>query len=363
MLVTIQEFGRERLRDIGDEIKVCNWHLEYFIALAEKGDAEIRGPNQIEWIHRLDVLRDNLHAALQWALETQQTQAALQMARSLHWFFFVRGDHSEGRQWLGRVVAMPDAPLYPEDYAEALAQIAHHTWLQMGPKEARPYVEQALAVAREHGDKWNTANALYILGLVLAHERDYAKAQVTSEESMALFRELDDKWRYAHAMLCLAQVPFLQEDYATALTLHQQALELFRKVGDRYFQSVALRLIGYIQVTQGDWSPGQAAIREALTLAQQLDSKWEIAQGLFWGFAYAAQVTGNPARAVRLFWAARNFFDSISAWQEVDDPEFEDRLATCRAVLSESEFAEAVAQGRAMTMEQAIAYALENGDE
>jgi hypothetical protein len=44
----------------------------------------------------------------------------------------------------------------------------------------------------------------------------------------------------------------------------------------------------------------------------------------------------------------------------VDDIEFENNLAGCRAALSESEFAESMEQGRAMTMEQAIAYALED---
>ena len=335
MLVTIREFAKHRLRETGMETEIRNWHLAYFLDLAQQADQALRGPNQLPWLHRLNAMRDNFRTALEWAIEMRLTESALQMARKLHWFWFVRGDHNEGRQWLGRVFEMPDAPLYPEAYAEALAQIAHHTWLQIGPKEARPYVEQALTVAREHGDKWNIANALSVLGLVFVHERNYANAQVTSEESMTLFRELDDKWRYAHTVLCLAQVPLAQEDYATAL-----------------------RMIGYIQVKQGDWSLGQIALCEALTLAQQFDGKHEIAQGLFWGFCDAAQAAGNSARAVRLLWAAKNLFDSIGAWQGVDDPEFEARLATCRAALSVAEFAIAVEQGRAMTMEQAVAYAL-----
>jgi predicted ATPase/class 3 adenylate cyclase len=361
MLVTIQEYAQERLREIGEEKEIRNLHLAYFLDLAERGDAEIRGPNLLKWLQRLGIVRDNFRAALEWAIGTGQIEAALQIARKLHWFFFVHGDHNEGRQWLGRVLALPNAALYPEAYAEVLTQLAHHTWLQIGPKEAKPFVVQALKVARANDDKHNTAKALAILGLVLTHEHNYEAAQARLEESQRLFREVDDPWGYAHAVLSLAQVPLLQDDHAAALALHEQAHELFRKVGDPFFQSAAIRLVGYVRLKQANWSLGEAALREALTLAQQFGGKDEIARGL-WTLAFAAKGTRNPARAVRLFWVARTLFDSIGAWQQVDDPEFEDGLATCRAALSESEFAEVEAQGRAMTMEQAISYALESKD-
>jgi predicted ATPase/DNA-binding XRE family transcriptional regulator len=360
MLVTIQEYAQERLQEIGEEKEIHNLHLAYFLALAEQADQELRGHHQIEWLNRLQSDRDNLRAALDRAIETGQTEMALQMARKLHWFFFVRGDHTEGRQWLRRVLALPDAPLYPESQAEALTQLAHHTWSQIGPKEARPLVEQALSVARAHGDKWNTAKALSVLGLVLAHEYNYAAAQVILEESKALFREVDDKWGYAHAVLCLGQAPFMQDDRATALAVHEQALELFRRVGDRYFQSAALRLIGNLELMQGNWSLGQAALLEALTLAQQLDSKYEIGLCL-WSLAEAAKTASNPTRAVRLYWAARNVLDSIG--KRGVDAEFENDISSCRAALSETEFASALEQGRAMTLEQAIAFVLEKSDD
>jgi predicted ATPase/DNA-binding XRE family transcriptional regulator len=361
MLMTIQEYAREHLREMGEETEIRNLHLAYFLALAEKGDKEMRGPNQIEWLHRLGSMRDNFRAALQWMIETRQTEAALQMARKLHWFSFVRGDHTEGRHWLGRVLAMPDAPLYPESCAEALTQLAHHTWLIIGSKEARPFVEQALAIARAHGDKENIARALAVLGLVLTFEHNFALAELTLEESMALFQEVDDKWGYAHAVICLALGPSMQDDRATALTLHEQALVLFREVGDRYFQGVSLRHIGDLRVKEGDGARGAAALREALTLAQQLDSKYEIGACL-WNLGYAVQRAGNSARAVHLYGAAKNFLDLIGAWNEREASEFENDLAPCRAALDESEFATAMEQGRAMTMEQVIAFALENND-
>jgi len=138
-------------------------------------------------------------------------------------------------------------------------------------------------------------------------------------------------------------------------------LKLFRDLGDRFFQGVALRFIGDLEMKQGNLSSGVVALREALILAQQLDSKYEIGQTL-WRCAEAAQRLEKPVPAVCLYWATKKVLDSIGAWTEGDELVFENDLAPCHAVLGEEEFEEAVEQGRAMTMEQAIAYALESRD-
>jgi predicted ATPase/transcriptional regulator with XRE-family HTH domain len=359
MLVTVQEFARDRLRKMGEETEVRNWHLAYFLDLAEQGGKEMRGQNQIEWFHRLIDMRDNLRIALDWAIETHQTEAALHMIRKLHWFWFVHSDHTEARRWFERVLAIPDAPLQTESYTEVLTQLAHHIWTQIGSKEARPFVEQALSIARVHDDKQNTARALSILGLVLVLEDNFTVAQSTLEESQTLFLEVHNKWEYAHTVMCLALGAYRQDDLATCLALHKQALVLFREIGDRYFQSFALYYVGILEVRQGDYEAGIAALREALIPAQQLDSKYAIS-GVLWRFSEVAQLAGNPARTVRLYWAGKNISDSIGAWREKDESDFENTMASCRAALGESAFAEAVEQGRAMTMEQAIAYALGN---
>ncbi len=359
MLVTIQEYARERLQEMGEEIEVRNLHLAYFLDLAEQAGKEMQGPNQVEWLHRLLGLRDNFRAALDWAIETGQTEAALQIARNLHWFWFVHSDHTEARRWFERVLAIPDAPRHNEYYAEILTQLAHHIGTQTGIiMEAKPLIEQALVIARAHDDKRNIGRALSILGLNLTDEGEFTLAQSMLEESKELFREVNDEWEYAHAVMCLARKAFKQNELALSFTLHQQALALFRKIGDRYFQSFAHYWMGVIEAKQGDVKGGIAKLQEALMLARQIDSKYAVG-GALWRLSEVTQLTGDPARTVRLYWSAKNIFNSIGAWDENDEANFEKTMASCRAALSEAEFAEAETQGRAMTMEQAITYALE----
>jgi non-specific serine/threonine protein kinase len=359
MLVTIQEFARNRLRDMGVETETRNRHLAYFLDLTKNADRELRGPKPLEWLRRLGTIVDNLRAALDWAIQTRQTELALRLVRKIDWFWFIRSDHMEGRQWLERVLKMPDTALYREAHAEALYNIAHHIWLQSGYIESRPYAEQALSIARMNNDKLNIARALSILGLVLADEKNFTEAQFALEESMALYQKVSDEWGYAHSLTCLGHVWQVQGDLETAVSLREQALDLFRKLGDRYFESATLSFLGLVQATRGNLERGRAELRESLILAQQLDSRYEIAMTL-WSFAKVSQTEGNQPRAVHLYLAAKNAYDSIGAWTKEHELKLEDYLIPGRAALGESAFAEAVEEGRAMTREQAIAYALEN---
>lgn len=360
MLVTIQEFARERLREMGEETELRNLHLTYFRQLAERADRELHGPNPLDMLHHLDLLRNNLRAALEWALETDQTETALRLARDLDWYWFFRGDYTEGRQWLERVLALADGPLYSELYTEILTKIAHETWVQIGSAAARPYVEQALTMAREHHDKHNLARALDYLGLVLAYEYNFTEAQFVLEESRRLFREVQDEWGYAHTRIALAQTVYNQEDWATTAVLSEEALRRFRQIGERCFEIVSLRFLGIARVKLGQLAEGLGALREALLLAHKMGSKYEIAVALH-RYAEAAQFIQNPERAVRLYYAARNILDFIGAWTSKDDKESETEhnLKICQVALDEETFAAAMAEGRAMTVEQAIAYALD----
>jgi hypothetical protein len=196
-----------------------------------------------------------------------------------------------------------------------------------------------------------------VFGLVLMSEDNFA-AQSTLEKSMTLFHEGGDKWGYAVAVMCLASATHRSDDQAKALALNEQALTVFRELGDTYFQSVCLWAGGRLRAKLGDWKVGLGEVRESLILSRRLGSRYEVAAGLL-RLAEAEQHLEDPARTVRLYWAARTAYDSIGVRHQGDDPNLEKRLASCRVALGESAFAEAEAQGRAMTMEQAIEYALE----
>lgn len=152
----------------------------------------------------------------------------------------------------------------------------------------------------------------------------------------------------------------MQNDSASALPVLEQACAIFKKLGERYFACVSLRFIGVTRIKLGATRQGMEALRDALIITHQLDAKYEIA-GAFYRLGQAAQYLGNPTRTVALFWAAKTAYDTLHSgmWSQGLDAEFEPVLECCRTELGKAAFTEAVKRGRAMTMEQAIAYALE----
>ena len=350
MLVTIQEYARERLGQTGEETEVRNWHLAYFLRLVGEADKELYGHNQLEWLNRLDATRDNLRTALDWVIETKQTQLALQIARKLDWFWFIRSDHVEAAQWLLRVLEMPDLSLFSEAHAEILAQLGHHKYVlgdhfaaQIAKNEVTPFAEQALDIARSHNDKHNTARALTIIGLNMVGEQKFSEAQSAIQESLTLFQEVQDAWGYAFSLLLLGYESFVENNLASALPILEQAYAIFKKLGERYFMCATLRYIGITQIKLGDIKQGVEALQDALTTAHQLNSKYEIANA-FYRLGQAAQYLGSPTRTVALFWAAKNAHDTIGmgVWTQGLDAEFDTVLERCRAALGEAAFEEAV---------------------
>jgi len=359
MLVTLREYAHNRLQEMGEEPEILNRHLMYFLGLSEKAFHELHGPNQAEWLQRLASVRDDLRSALDWAIDTELTEVALQMGSYLSWFWFRRSDLGEGRRWLGKLVNLPDASQYPHWYSDVLAQLARGTWLHAGAGQAKPFVEQAISVADQHDDKWNVAQASLILGLVLIDEGDFTGAQAMMAKSKTFFRKVHDEWGYANAVLCHAYGAFRQGDLTMSLALHEESLAAFRELGDKFFENTALRFIGIIELRQDNLKRSGEALRDALLIAHQLDGKYEIAAALL-QIGHVALAEGNPLRAIHLYWASRNIFDSIGVWQQEAEARFENELARCRALLNELEFSVSIAEGRAMTMEQAIAYALDD---
>src|SRR5207245_636606 len=107
-LETIRQYSEEKLLEAGEAEPVRNRHRDWFLQLAERAKPELTGPEQVLWLDRLESERDNLRAALEWAIERGPANLALRLAGSLWRFWFARDYLAEGREWLMRALAAPD---------------------------------------------------------------------------------------------------------------------------------------------------------------------------------------------------------------------------------------------------------------
>ena len=83
LLEPIRQYAREKLEESGEGEEVRRRHAAFFLALAEEAEPRLRGPEDREWLERLEREHDNLRAALSWALERGEAELGLRLAGAL----------------------------------------------------------------------------------------------------------------------------------------------------------------------------------------------------------------------------------------------------------------------------------------
>ena len=107
LLSTLREYAQEKLIKRGEAETLRLRHAHYCFTLAREGAPALRGPQQLDWMRRLEAERDNFRAALSWTLEQAPEHAddGLRLAVALGRFWSLHGDWTEGAQWLLRALA------------------------------------------------------------------------------------------------------------------------------------------------------------------------------------------------------------------------------------------------------------------
>jgi tetratricopeptide (TPR) repeat protein len=156
----------------------------------------------------------------------------------------------------------------------------------------------------------------------------------------------------------LGEVALRQGDYARATRLLEESLELRRQLGNKWGVGVSLGTLGWVAIGEGDWNRAIARLGESLEVRQEIGDKG----GIAWCLERLAEVAlaqGKPEKAVRLLSTASALRISIgSVIDPVDQPEYKSRRSALREELGEQRFSAVWDEGRAMTPEEAIAYAL-----
>ncbi|MFQ5796017.1 MAG: BTAD domain-containing putative transcriptional regulator [Candidatus Bipolaricaulia bacterium] len=365
MLETIREYGLERLEASGKteaEAIRCT-HADYYLDLAEAAEPRIGwwgGPEQGIWLNWLEVEHDNLRAALAHFEQIGEVEAGLRLGGALRSFWFLRGSPSEGRRWLEGALKQGGSVSAPVR-AKALLGAGWLAWRQSDYEQATALLEESLALFQELGDKEGIAGSLNRLGLVACSEGDLGRAAALCEEALTLYRELGDKLGIADSILYLGHVAQYQDDLGRATALYEESLVLCRGLENKQGIALSLFHLGNVAVGQGDLGRAVALYEESLILRQEIGDKGGIALCLE-GLAGVACANGQPEQAARLFGAAEALREAIGFPLMPPDRtllDYDRNVAAVRAELSEDAFEAAWTEGRAMTLEQAIAYALE----
>jgi non-specific serine/threonine protein kinase len=346
------------LIESGNAAALQKRHLDWYLQVAEKAEPELTGADQRMWLDRLEVEHDNLRAALESSkVDESHSDVGLRMAAALRHFWNVRGHFTEGRSWLETMLSRaPDAPAAVR--AKALAG-AGFLASRLGDYDGSiTLCTDSLSLFRQLGDLSGISQALFFLGVAAVAQRSYERAKTFFMESLTLSREAGNKRRMAIALNSIGEVARCQGDFDAARASYQESLALKREVGDTYGSALTLGNLGYVALHQRDYDAATALFTEALSIGRPLMSKVGIAVHLA-GFGGVAAARGEYERGARLLAAADNLLSLLGASLEPSDrDEYERSVAAVRSGLGATTFAAACAQGKAMTLDEAVDYAL-----
>lgn len=358
LLETVRQHSRGKLQEAGEADEAQRRHLDWYLQLAERADPKLRGPEQEPWLERLETEHDNLRAALEWnGGGASGAGARLQLAGALQWFWFMHGHWNEGRARLeGMLARSTEVP--PAALAWALQGAAYLAWRQGDLPRATSLSEKGLILARELGDKERISWMLFYLGIATLLKANYAQATLLFQDLLVLSRERGDTWLVSMGLSHLGRVEWHQGQYAKAAALFEEGLTLARRAGDKWLIAYALRNLGHVALKLEDPQRAMQFYAEGLALCRSVGDRW-VTEECLEGLAGAACAQGHYEEAARLFGAAEALHEILHSHHAAPyQADIDRRIATTRARLGDPDFAAALAAGRAMTLVQAIEYAL-----
>ena len=356
----LRQFANKRLDETREQETICAKHRAYFLGLAEMAKVELHGSQQEVWLDRLEDDHDNLRAALNRSL-FMAPQIALELAAALWEFWYLRGYFTEGRTWLAQ--ALSNRSTIPSvTTGIALVGASKFAWLQGDYDQSISLATEGLNLSRSLNDIQNVAFALNVLGLVATYKNEMNQALLLFEQALALRRELGNQVEIAGTLLNIGVIATYQ-NYLQAKSLLQESLTISLSNNDRALAALCLSNIGCNELYWGNHGPAATHLREALSVSFSLGDKDNGVLCLEWLAAAIGAAPDDQNRlclSASLFGTVQTLRDTLGIVRPpLEQPFYETNLSFVRSQMSETAFSTAWAEGAAMSLEEAVAYALD----
>lgn len=398
MLETIREYAYERLA-AGAELAVIQArHARHMVALADAAKTAVIGPEGARWSRCLAAEHDNVRAALRWALDAGEYETVLRVGRGVWRFWWRSGFAREGLQWLEAALGREpgrDAHIR----AEALRAAGVLAWSIDDFTQARRWLAHGLALAQQLPDRQPEAAIHTMLGILTRSEGNFEQAREHFVQSRHHSATLGDQTATRFAIMGLGEIALrlgnldaaaehfttcvvlngtagdaegvaaakrrlayaycLQgREHATAQALCEESQLLCQEVDDKQGLSQTLLVLGELALLRGEFTLALAHFRQSLQLRKQLEKHEDCAQSLE-ALARGLVHTGFFELAIQLMGAAHTVrAGARAALTDFERGRLETALDAARAARGASAFQRWLAQGQALTLEQAVTLAL-----
>ena len=255
MLETIREYAGEKLQADGQLAATTARHCEHFFVVAKDARDGMAGPQQGEWLDRLDTEHDNFRAAMRVALTDDSGVdpfVAVKLAVALQNFWIMRGHVSEGRADVRAMLARPVIQASEMAQAYALYVGAALAFIQSDLAEAQRMLLECLELRRRLDDPSDIAATLSTLAVTRLKSGDATGALEASTEALPLFRQCEDRVGEAISLLQLGQIEANLGRAAEALQHLNQSLAIAREIKHPETEGEAELVLGELAMARHD---------------------------------------------------------------------------------------------------------------
>ncbi len=406
-LETIRQYSREKFFETGEVETIRDRHLAFYVKYAESAGEEMRGRARLAWIHGIETEQDNLRTAMEWGL-ARNPKSALRIAVSLPLFWTTGGYSAEGFRWIQQAMAgyveKIDEFEQPLLRAKGLGGLSF-LYMSLGDNtNGKRVAEESVALFRQSQDKSGLAYSLFILAFPLEFLGERFRAEAALMESIAIARseknafvlasalnnltrvtldlhgDIEAAERYANEAIRLSQeagvewnvsvahemkgiIALHRKDYDEARTLFEKAINAYRETGASFNVIIAKSSLAHMERELGNYVIAQDLYRETIIAFRDVAQTGAVAHQLEC-FGFVALAQDQIERALQLFAAADALREKGGTPMNPDEQVyFDGQLKGLRDELNSIQFDAIWSKGRAMTMEQAIEFAVDESHE
>ncbi|HEY1297149.1 MAG TPA: LuxR C-terminal-related transcriptional regulator [Chloroflexota bacterium] len=361
LLDTLKSFAEARLTGSA-LVEARQRHAAHYLALAERAEQALIGPDQRTWLDRLERELGNLRAALEWFFQANEASNALRLAAALWFFWDMRGHLREGQRWLEAALDLAGGT----DGTERAAALNASGWLALvqhgSYAQAITTLEQARRTSSQIEDTSRLVRAEGFLGLALAlGTSDFPHAEQVLASAVEGGRANGDNWALALALYGQGHVALVQGQVERCQERWQTCAAVAQAVGNLYGLSYLQFRWGVIALLKLELDRASACLIESLRLSAELDSIREMAVAIA-ALVLVAATAGQGQLAAKLAGSTQALLDRAGC----DLPvflrgEYEKGVAALQARLGSAVFEDCVVAGRATPVETILVDARSHG--
>ena len=347
MLETIRQYAAERLQETGQAAAIREHHARHYLAVAESVHLSDHAPGEPH--HDVALAEQgNFRAAVDWAVDSGDVELGLRLLSALE-TLWVTTDPEGARGWFQRLLEQAGKDIPPKVLGNAYRVYGSVTNPAGDDDAAERHYERSLAEYRRAGDEDGATSVLVRLGHSAWYRGDIAAAERLGQEVLVGSRRPGNGRSQAQALGLLGDLACERGAYAEGLELLRQSVDAAAACGFLWWQARMLLRAAKRAHEIGRDGDAAAWASEALRLAISMSERRRILQLLdLLGAVAAAEGSGERAGVLRGAVAAELEREPLPAWSSVDLP----------ARSGSAEFERGVLDGRRLTLEDAVAYAL-----